>query len=69
MVLLSNTYSIEFSMKVTTVELELDVREYLMHRATTEGRTLKWLINNAVRKEMLTEQAVQRQPELALGNP
>ena len=55
--------------KVTTVELELDVREYLMHRATTEGRTLKWLINNAVRKEMLTEQALQRQPELTLGNP
>ena len=56
-------------MKVTTVELELDVREYLMHRATTEGRTLKWLINNAVRKEMLTAQALQRQPELAFGNP
>ena len=55
--------------KVTTVELELDVREYLMHRATTEGRTLKWLINNAVRKEMLAEQTLQRQPELALGNP
>ena len=55
--------------KVATVELELDVREYLIHRATTEGRTLKWLINNAVRKEMLTEQALQRQPELALGNP
>ena len=55
--------------KVTTVELELDVREYLMHRSNTEGRTLKWLINNAVRKEMLTEQSLQRQPELALGNP
>ena len=55
--------------KPTSVELESDVREYLTHRATTEGRTLKWLINNAVRREMLAEQALTRQPELALNNP
>lgn len=27
-------------------------------------RTLKWLINNAVRKEKLAEEALQSQPEL-----
>jgi predicted transcriptional regulator len=48
----------------TTITLEADVRQYLERRAKEEGRTLKWLINNAVRKEMLAESALQTQPEL-----
>lgn len=48
----------------TTVELDLDVREYLQRRAKEEGRTMKWLINTAVRKEMLAEEALREQPEL-----
>ena len=48
----------------TTVELEPDVRQYLERRVKEEGRSLKWLINNALRKEMLAELALQRQPEL-----
>jgi hypothetical protein len=48
----------------TTVELDQDVREYLIRRSKEEGRTLKWLINNAVRKEKLAEEALQSQPEL-----
>ncbi len=48
----------------TTVELDLDVREYLQRRARDEGRTMKWLINTALRKEMLAEEALREQPEL-----
>lgn len=48
----------------TTIELESDVRKYLERRMKEEGRTLKWLINNALRKEMLAEEALQEQPEL-----
>lgn len=48
----------------TTIELEADVRQYLTRRAKEEGRTLKWLINNAVRKEMLSEEALRKEPEL-----
>ena len=50
--------------KPTNVELEADVREYLVRRVRAEGRTIKWLINTAVRKEMLAEEALQKQPEL-----
>ena len=50
--------------KPTNVELDADVREYLMHRAQAEGRTLRWLINTAVRKQMLADEALQTQPEL-----
>ena len=50
--------------KPTSIELEADVRQYLMRRAKAEGRTLKWLINNALRKEMLAEEALRTQPEL-----
>ena len=48
----------------TTIELEPDVRKYIVRRSKTEGRSLKWLINNALRKEMLAEAALERQPEL-----
>lgn len=48
----------------TTLELESDVRQYLLRRAKQEGRTIKWLINNAVRKEMLSEEGMRTQPEL-----
>ena len=29
-----------------------------------EGRTIKWLVNNAVRKEILAEEALKQQPDL-----
>ena len=48
----------------TTIEFEADVREYLMERMKTEGRSVKWIVNNAVRKEMLAAQEMQKQPEL-----
>ncbi len=48
----------------TTITLEPDVRQYLERRAREEGRSLKWLINNALRKEMFSEDALSRQPEL-----
>lgn len=48
----------------TTIELEPDVREYITRRSKNEGRSLKWLINNAIRKEMLAEQALETQSEL-----
>jgi hypothetical protein len=48
----------------TTLELEPDVRTYLVQRAKEEGRTIKWLVNDAVRKQMLAEQALETQPEL-----
>ena len=48
----------------TTVELEPDVREYLARRSKEEGRSLKWLINTAVRKEKLAEETLQREPQL-----
>ena len=48
----------------TTVELEPDVREYLARRSKEEGRSMKWLINTAVRKEKLAEEALQREPQL-----
>ena len=48
----------------TTVELEPDVREYLARRSKEEGRSLKWLINTAVRKVKLAEETLQREPQL-----
>lgn len=48
----------------TTVELEPDVREYLERRSKEEGRSLKWLINNALRKEILADESQKEQPAL-----
>ena len=48
----------------TTIEFDPDVREYLLERMQTEGRSVKWIVNNAVRKEMLAAQAMLKQPEL-----
>ena len=48
----------------TTIELEPDVRKYLERRVKEEGRSLKWLINNALRKEIQAEEALRAQPEL-----
>lgn len=48
----------------TSIELEPDVRQYLERRCKEEGRTLKWLINNAVRREMMVDEALKEQPDL-----
>jgi hypothetical protein len=53
----------------TTIELDQDVRSYLERRCKEEGRTLKWLLNNAVRREMLAEEPLRTQPDLPRQKP
>ena len=40
----------------TTIEFDADVRAYLLERMRSEGRSVKWIVNNAVRQEMLAAQ-------------
>lgn len=44
----------------TSVTLDEDVRKYVL-QCKQEGRTFKWVVNNALRKQMLAEQALAKQ--------